>query len=66
MSVEMMMDAENASREYAKNAGRDVSPQERVEKRILVVTFGRGGTRQTFNRGTRQQSCFLKPPYGIQ
>ena len=68
MSVEMMWEAWklcDASREYAKEAGRDVPPQEMVEKVFLpsqLVDVERT-KRESGNTPTK---LFLKSPYGIQ
>jgi hypothetical protein len=68
MSVEMMWEAWklcDASREYAKKAGRDVPAQEMVEK-VFLPSHLVDAERTKRESGNAPTKIFLKSPYGIQ
>ena len=68
MSVEKMWEAWklcDASREYAQKAGRDVSPQEIVDKVFLPSSLV-DVERTKREAGNPPTKIFLKSPYGVQ
>jgi len=67
MSVEKMWEAWklcDASREYAQKAGRDVSPQEMVDKVFLPSSLV--DLERTKRESGNPPKVFLKSPYGVQ